>query len=300
MTQIISTNRYRRIPDGSLTSKSEEFSRTQGRDYFVKISNGTDESRKFLAESESLIALRRSIEDQHDRFVPKLYKNSTIGTRNVMVTDYFNKSNRCFSKKSETELAVKLSSLHDPKNPKNASPNGSYGFNVPTFCGETEQVNKWEKDWMVFFREFRIKELIRRIDDPEINSLAQPIYNQVIPFLLSDFEPRPSPVIIHGDLWSGNVSLDEETGQVFIYDPSSYYGHNEVELGIMMMFGGRSEIFFNEYHKRLPKSQPHHEQRIKLYELYHHLNHTLIFGGGYKSGSTRIMNQLINFVQKHT
>ncbi|CAH7681942.1 Fructosamine/Ketosamine-3-kinase, partial [Phakopsora pachyrhizi] len=147
--------------------------------------------------------------------------------------DYFNQSNRCFSKRSETKLAVKLSSLHDPKHPKNASPNGSYGFNVPTFCSETEQ------DWMVFFREFRIKELICRIDDPEINSLAQPIYNQVIPFLLSDFEPRPSPVIIHGDLWSGKVSLDEETGEVFIYNPSSYYGHNKVELGIMKMFGGK-------------------------------------------------------------
>ncbi|KAI8450569.1 hypothetical protein BY996DRAFT_6622420 [Phakopsora pachyrhizi] len=104
----VSTNCYRRIPDGSLTSKSEESSRTQGRDYFVKISNSTDESRKFLVRGEE----------------------------------------------SETKLAVKLSSLHDPKNPKKASPNGSYGFN------------------------FRIKELIRRIDDPEINSLAQPINNQ--------------------------------------------------------------------------------------------------------------------------
>ncbi|KAI8456817.1 hypothetical protein BY996DRAFT_8439468 [Phakopsora pachyrhizi] len=49
----VSTNRYRRIPDGSLTSKSEESSRTQGRCYFVKISNGTDESRKLL-DTEAL------------------------------------------------------------------------------------------------------------------------------------------------------------------------------------------------------------------------------------------------------
>ncbi|CAH7670339.1 hypothetical protein PPACK8108_LOCUS5029 [Phakopsora pachyrhizi] len=48
----VSTNCYRRIPDGSLTSKSEESSRTQGRDYFVKISNSTDESRKFLVRGE--------------------------------------------------------------------------------------------------------------------------------------------------------------------------------------------------------------------------------------------------------
>ncbi|KAI8455307.1 hypothetical protein BY996DRAFT_8466546 [Phakopsora pachyrhizi] len=57
----VSTNHYRRIPDGSLTSKSEESSRTQGRDYFVKISNGTDESRKFLVRGEEFSKEREAL-----------------------------------------------------------------------------------------------------------------------------------------------------------------------------------------------------------------------------------------------
>jgi Fructosamine kinase len=54
------------------------------------------------------------------------------------------------------------------------------------------------------------------------------------------------PVILHGDLWvwkladtmfidfnffiqSGNVGVDKSTGQPIIFDPASYYGHNEAE-----------------------------------------------------------------------
>ena len=55
------------------------------------------------------------------------------------------------------------------------------------------------------------------------------------------------PVILHGDLWvwkiddmlctlifilfiqSGNVGVDRTTGQPIIFDPASYYGHNEAE-----------------------------------------------------------------------
>ena len=57
--------------------------------------------------------------------------------------------------------------------------------------------------------------------------------------LLSDFEPAVKSVILHGDLWSGNVGYDRITESPVIYDPSSYYGHGEADLGIARMFGGQ-------------------------------------------------------------
>ena len=36
------------------------------------------------------------------------------------------------------------------------------------------------------------------------------------------------PVLLHGDLWSGNISQSED-GDPVIFDPASYYGHNEAE-----------------------------------------------------------------------
>ncbi|KAH8623665.1 hypothetical protein IG631_21370 [Alternaria alternata] len=63
----------------------------------------------------------------------------------------------------------------------------------------------------------------------------------------------------------------------------------------MNMFGGFGGPFLKEYHKLCPKTEPveEYEDRVKLYELYHHLNHYAMFGGGYRSGAVSIMNELI-------
>ena len=62
---------------------------------------------------------------------------------------------------------------------------------------------------------------------------------RAIPLLLSSIDPPPKPVILHGDLWSGNVGLDSKTRSPVIFDPACYYGHNEADLGITHMFGGQ-------------------------------------------------------------
>jgi hypothetical protein len=41
--------------------------------------------------------------------------------------------------KLERSLARRLAAMHDPANPASTPPNGMYGFDVPTHCGETEQ-----------------------------------------------------------------------------------------------------------------------------------------------------------------
>ena len=80
-----------------------------------------------------------------------------------------------------------------------------------------------------------------------------------------------------------------------VFDSSACYGHSEFELGIMKMFGGFGGSFLKEYHKLVPKTEPaeEYEDRVALYELYHHLNHHALFGGGYRSGAVSIMKNLI-------
>jgi hypothetical protein len=51
-------------------------------------------------------------------------------------------------------------------------------------------------------------------------------------------------------------------------------------LAIGRMFGGIPRSFFQEYHKHMPKTEPvdQYELRGDLYELFHYLNHTVLFG----------------------
>ncbi|PLW38614.1 hypothetical protein PCASD_08230 [Puccinia coronata f. sp. avenae] len=259
-----------KIPTEALVRASPEkvTDTVNARSYFVKTTGSADTA----GEAESLRVLAAAAPG----FVPKPLGIFQHEGQTVMISEYFDLS--FLHSKLERSLARRLAAMHDPANPASTPPNGMYGFDVPTHCGETEQDNTWENEWMVFFRDRRIMSVVERIDDAEITKLGKTLCDLVIPFLLTDFHPAAVPVIIHGDLWSGNISVSRETGQPVLFDPSSYYGHNEVELGIMNMFGGRSEEFFEEYYNHRLKSQPHHAERIRLYELYHHLNHTLIFG----------------------
>lgn len=70
-----------------------------------------------------------------------------------------------------------------------------------------------------------------------------------LPVFFEGITLRPS--LIHGDLWVGNTGATAQ-GPV-IFDPACFFGHHEMELAIMDMFGGFRDDFWNAYHERIPK-----------------------------------------------
>jgi len=113
--------------------------------------------------------------------------------------------------------------------------------------------------------------------DLELEKLVEATASTVVPRLLGrdhlNNGNEVTPVVVHGDLWSGNAGRGIIGGQGekqdVVYDPSACYAHNEYELGIMKMFGGFGGSFFQEYHRLCPKTEPidEYEDRIALYEL---------------------------------
>jgi fructosamine-3-kinase len=97
--------------------------------------------------------------------------------------------------------------------------------------------------------------------------------------LLRGHDADVVPTLVHGDLWGGNAGSSD--GTPCIFDPGCYYGDPEVDLAMTEMFGG----FFASY-GTVRKIAPGYEKRKRIYNLYHLLNHALLFGGGYLSGST--------------
>ena len=107
--------------------------------------------------------------------------------------------------------------------------------------------------------------------------------------LLSDVQE--DAVLLHGDLWSGNAAAGE-SGEPIIYDPASYYGHREAEIGMMRLFGGFDAHCEAAYAEVWPL-QPESEQRIALYRLYHEMNHLILFGQGYYESCLNTVKSLL-------
>jgi len=64
---------------------------------------------------------------------------------------------------------------------------------------------------------------------------------------LADLLPqRPPASLLHGDLWGGNVLVDGDRVSGLI-DPACYYGHGEVDLAMLSLFGNPSGAFWTAY-----------------------------------------------------
>lgn len=153
-----------------------------------------------------------------------------------------------------------------------------FGFEVTTCCGDTPQDNTWSSSWADFYANQRLCFILKRCEkanghNAELHRLVETMASVVVPRLLVDSHLNNGrgifPVVVHGDLWSGNVGHGSGPSEDVIYDSSACYAHNEYELGIMKMFGGFGASFLAEYHKLCPKTEPvsEYSDRIALYEL---------------------------------
>ncbi|SPO27764.1 uncharacterized protein UTRI_04195_B [Ustilago trichophora] len=247
-----------------------------GRKLFSKIESAVEQT---IGEAESLRAMGLSINTGEIRnLVPEVHASGkTADDRAYLVTDYLDLK-PSIGKAGQKALGTRLAEMH--KNGSNKD--GRFGFHVATYCGVT------------FWADQRIGDLVKRIQanqpDAELDELERQMRDKVYPVLLAPLEGKVKPSILHGDLWSGNAgtSVSQQPLQGYSSEPSnsqfqpkpcpypkythassSYYGHNEAELGIMNMFGGFTQDFFQAYHSVLPKIEPYYDERLRSYELYH-------------------------------
>ncbi|MBW8331089.1 MAG: fructosamine kinase family protein [Prolixibacteraceae bacterium] len=155
----------------------------------------------------------------------------------------------------------------------------NYGFHHSNYCGTTIQDNTWTNSWPEFYAQRRIWNLVQQINSSRgLSSGELKVYERLVekmPQLL--FHPT-IPSLIHGDLWSGNY-MYTSNGPALI-DPACYYADREMELGMMQLFGGFSPAVWKAYQEEYPLPEGW-QKRIPLYQLYHILNHHLLFGGSY-------------------
>ncbi|KAF2642947.1 Ketosamine-3-kinase [Massarina eburnea CBS 473.64] len=274
--------------------------------FFMKTGKGEDADVMFKGEHASLSAIHAAVPSLCPQSFGHGHFSSSSST-SFLVTDYLHLTARSARKST---LPAKLAKLHTTPAP---TPDGydkpMFGFPETTCCGDMAQDNSYKSTWDDFYANNRLRFILKRAEenngvDKELHSLVETTASEVVPRLLSpshlnNGEPI-TPVVVHGDLWSGNASVgiigtNDGDPEDVVYDSSACYAHSEFELGIMKMFGGFGGTFLKEYHNLVPKTEPvsEYDDRVRLYELYHHLNHYAMFGGGYRSGSVSIMKSLV-------
>ncbi len=157
----------------------------------------------------------------------------------------------------------------------------SFGFERATYCGATRQDNRAGATWPEFYRERRLRVLV---DALRPGAGDRDLYERLFE-RLPDLLPPSPPALIHGDLWSGNV-LATTRGPAVV-DPACAFADREMEFGITTLFGGVGSRAMAAYEEAWPLPGGWRE-RNPLYQLYHLLNHALLFGGHYASEARRI------------
>nr|CAN65444.1 hypothetical protein VITISV_011421 [Vitis vinifera] len=252
---------------------------TDAGSFFVKTNRSIGPS---MFEGEAL-GLGAMYETKSIR-VPRPFKVGPLPTGGSYIIMEFIEFGR--SRGDQAVLGRKLAEMH-----KAGKSEKGFGFDVDNTIGSTPQINTWTSDWVKFYAEHRLGYQLKLALDQYGDSTIYAKGEKLMKILGRLFENvEIEPCLLHGDLWSGNISSDKN-GEPVILDPACYYGHNEAEFG-MSWCAGFGGSFYNAYFEVMPK-QAGFEKRRDVYMLYHYLNHYNLFGSGYRSSAMSIIDDYL-------
>ncbi|KAF1890153.1 hypothetical protein Lal_00025486 [Lupinus albus] len=220
--------------------------------------------------------------------VPKPHKVGPLPTGGSFIVMEFIEFGA--SRGNQSALGRKLGEMH-----KAGKSNKGYGFDVNNTIGSTPQINTWSSDWIQFYGEcrlgYQLKLALDQYGDKTIYEKGQRLVKSMGPLFDNVVI---EPCLLHGDLWSGNISSDKN-GEPVILDPACYCKNMGIVrqnlecLGVQALEDHSIILILRHV---IPK-QPGFEERRDLYMLYHYLNHYNLFGSGYRSSSMSIIDDYL-------
>lgn len=221
--------------------------------------------------------------------VPTVYGSAVLDKSAILALEFIALSP--VRSAQEARFGAALAQLHSIRGQ-------GFGLGYNNYIGRTHQINDWAAhdrtaQWWPFYVERR---LLPQCKLAQMKGMRAELIRQLerlmerIPERLLDHAPQP--VLVHGDLWSGNMAVDQ-SGMPTLFDPAVYFGDAETDLAMIRMFGSPGAGFFAAYHSILPQKEGH-ELRRNLYDLYHWLNHFNLFGVGYLGQVEVTLDTLIN------
>jgi fructosamine-3-kinase len=249
-----------------------------GRIVFVKTNDRADLAM-FPAEARGLdwLSLASALR------VPRVLAASSGGAPAFLVLEYLDSGRRVTD--FDERLGRGLAALHRFGAP-------GFGLDHDNFIGRLPQHNASMPTWAGFYRERRLRPQLERaaargLAPPELKTGFEKLFARMDD-VVGPVEP---PARLHGDLWGGNLHVDER-GEPCVIDPAVYGGHREMDLSMMRLFGGFSHATFAAYDEAFPLADGH-EERIPLYQLYPLMVHVNLFGGSYVGSVLRALHAYV-------
>lgn len=247
-------------------------------DFFLK-----QNSESFLPHFEEEKASLEELAATETIRVPQPICSGIAQNRSYLVLEFISIGSP--NKNSWAQLGHQLAGLHKIEQPH-------FGWKRDNTIGRTLQLNSVSDNWIQFYGEYRLG---FQIELAQKNGFDLPQSSRLLEGLPRFFESyRPSPSLLHGDLWSGNASFDSD-GNPFVYDPCCYYSDRETDLAFTEFFGGFDAAFYAAYNEMFPLDAGY-PQRKALYNLYHCLNHFNLFGAPYDSQARSMTQQLLSLI----
>ena len=260
---------------GGSIHEARKISTSEG-EFFAKwATHGPDDI--FLREAEGLEALRAA---SREIVIPRVLAAAgpSQGVPAHLILEHLPPATHAPHKGEET-LGRGLAAIH-------RATRASFGFDTPSYCGLTRQNNRESATWPEFYRDRRLRPLLHELSRRQPLTLAEcHVYERLMSRLDALLPRDASPSLIHGDLWSGNVLLT--TRGPALVDPACAFTDREMEFGITTLFGGMPSRAFAAYEEAWPLPLGWRD-RNPLYQLYHLLNHAVLFGGHYGYDAHRI------------
>ena len=254
-----------------------KFEISNNKKYIVKFF--IERNNKFNAiksETNNLTYLNKKF-----KFFPKVVKSND----NFLIMEYLENDN---DKPDSTnidflESIVKIHSVS----------NRQYGFGFNTQIGAIKQINNFENNWVYFYSNYRLNDILE-IANKRIN--LGKVINKKILLILNNMKnlipSNPKPLLLHGDLWEGNILFKKNKFVGFI-DPGSFFGHSEMEVAYLRWFNPPfiDINFLDIYNDKilLDKDYLNYEP---IYQLYYALCNVALWDSSYIKEVKKLLDKI--------
>lgn len=271
-------NRYEQVHGGDINKAYCIY--TNSERFFLKVNDAASYPHMFEREAAGLTELKK----HRVLTVPTVIKFGIAGNKEYLLLEWIEKGNP--APDFWEQFGSGLAELHRKEQPY-------FGWHHSNYIGKIPQCNTKHDTWDEFYASCRIMPMVEALFNKGRFTKEDIVAAGKFCNRLDELFPVEPPSLLHGDLWSRNFIV-ANNGQVAIFDPSVYYGHREMDLGMAQLFGGFDQRFFDAYHETFPLEHGW-EDRIKLTEAYPLLAHAAMFGGIYISKARDVLHYFNNW-----